>query len=71
MEKNDKMAKKRIFEANNSHSNLLFALPMEEITNFTYDMGVIIEKNGFDTFDLLKDLETVRHNLYTKQNEVI
>ena len=44
MEKNDKMAKKRIFEANNSHSNLLFALPMEEITNFTYDMGVIIEK---------------------------
>ena len=44
LEKNEKMAKKRIFEANNSHSNLLFALPMEEITNFTYDMGVIIEK---------------------------
>jgi hypothetical protein len=44
---------------------------MEEITNFTYNMGVIIEQNDFDTFDLLKDLETARHNLHTKQKQVI
>ena len=34
-------------------------------------MGAIIEQNDSNTFDLLKDLETARHNLYTKQNEVI
>jgi len=70
MEKNESMAKKRFLKGNNSHYNLFFVLPTEEITNLTYDMGVIIEQDDFDTLDLLKDLETARHyNLYTKQKE--
>jgi hypothetical protein len=32
-------------------------------------MGVVIENDDFDIFDLLKDLETMRHNLYNKQKQ--
>jgi len=30
-------------------------------------MGVIIEEDDFDTFDMLKELEIARSNMYDKQ----
>lgn len=44
MEKNERMAKKRNLEGNNSYSNLFFVLPIEEIINLTNDMGVIMSR---------------------------
>jgi hypothetical protein len=42
-------------------------LPIEELSLVTTDMGISIEENDFDTFDLLKNLEIARNELYQKQ----
>lgn len=69
MEKNQKMAKKRNLEGNPSCSNSFSTLPIEEIAKVSTDMGVVVEESDFDTFDLLKDLEKARGDLYKKQSE--
>ena len=68
-EKNERMAKKRNLEANCSSQNMFYVLPIEEIIELTTSMGVDIDKNDFGTFDLLKDLECARYDLFTKQKE--
>lgn len=52
-----------------THPTIFFVLPINEINSLSSDMGVVIENDYFDIFDLLKDLETMRHNLYNKQKQ--
>lgn len=61
------MARKRNLEGNISQYNSFSALPVEDTVNVFADMGVIVDSNDFDTFDLLRDLEQARNNLYKKQ----
>jgi hypothetical protein len=42
-------------------------LPIEEIVSISVDMGVVINHDDFATFNLLKDLEQARDELYSKQ----
>lgn len=68
-EKTEKITRKRNLEGNTSSCNSFSALPVEDVVSVSADMGVVLDKNDFATFDLLKDLETARHNLYEKQNK--
>jgi hypothetical protein len=52
------------------NKNSFSLLPIEEIVTISADMGVIINHDDFDTFNLLKDLEQARDNLYSKQCEL-
>jgi len=65
-EKTLQMAKKRNLEGNPSRINSFSVLPIEEIMNVTSNMGVDLNENDFDTFNLLKDLEKARDDLYHK-----
>lgn len=69
-EKTERMAKKRNMEGTCSTHNMFFVLPIDEIAELTTGMGVNIDVNDFGTFDLLKDLEFTRHDLFVKQKEV-
>jgi len=70
MEKNQKMAQKRNLEGNPSTKyNSFSVLPIEELVHVTADMGVALDENDFDMFNLLKDLEKARSDLYQKQTE--
>lgn len=70
MEKCDLMAQKNNLEGNLNKSNSFSVLPIEDIVNQYSSMGFIVENNDFGTFDLLKDLERARNDLFVKQNEV-
>jgi len=63
------MARKRNLEGNTSCYNSFSALPDVDIVDMSAEMGVILDKNDFDTFDLLRDLEQARNNLYQKQSD--
>lgn len=67
MEKNLKMAKKGNLEGNPSSFNCFSVLLIEEMVNVTSNMGIDLNENDFDTFNLLKDLEKARDDLYYKQ----
>lgn len=69
-EKNERMARKQNLEGNCSNDNMFSALPIEEIADLSSTMGVDIDKNDFGTFDLLKDLECARHELFNKQKVI-
>lgn len=71
MEKNQKMARKRNLEGNPPNSNSFSVLSIEEFVLITTDMGVAVDENDFDTFNLLKDLEKARNDLYQKQTEKV
>jgi hypothetical protein len=55
MEKNERMTKKRNLEGNTTQHNSFSALPIDDIVNITANMGVIVDENDSDTFDLLKE----------------
>jgi hypothetical protein len=61
------MAKKGNLEGNPSSFNYFSVLPIEEMVNVTSNMGIDLNENDFDTFNLLKDLEKARDDLYYKQ----
>lgn len=63
------MAEKRNLEGNTSTSNSFATLQVEEIISIIASMGVDMSVNDFDTFNLLKDLEIARDNLYHKQKK--
>ena len=69
MEKVSKLAKKHNLEGNSKNQNVFSLLPIEEIVTISADMGVAINHEDFETFDLLKDLEQARGDLYNKQCE--
>lgn len=66
-EKNKIMAKKRCMEGNSSHTVALFDIQNTKMCSLAKNMGVIIEEEDFDTFDMLKELKIARSNLYDKQ----
>lgn len=70
MEKNAKMAMKINLEGNSSCSNSFAALPIEDIVSMSHSMGVNIENDSFETFNLLKNLEQARGDLYKKQDVI-
>jgi len=67
MNKVTKMTQKQNLEGNSKNKNSFSLLPIEEIVTISADMGVIINHDDFDTFNLLKDLEQARGDLYSKQ----
>jgi hypothetical protein len=60
------MAKKRNLEGTCPNQNMFSVLPIDEITELTSSMGIDIDSSDFGTFDLLKDLECARHDLFVK-----
>lgn len=69
MEKNDRMAQKRNLEGNSKNPKPISVLPIDEIIHITANMGVAINSEDFETFDLIRDLEKARDDLYLKQCE--
>jgi hypothetical protein len=67
MDKVTKMAQQRNLESNSKNTNSFSMLPSEEIVSISVDMGVVINHDDFATFNLLKDLEQVRDESYSKQ----
>jgi hypothetical protein len=65
-EKGEMMAKKRNLEGTCPNQNMFSVLPIDEITELTSSMGIDIDSSDFGTFDLLKDLECARHDLFVK-----
>jgi len=68
-EKNERMARKRNLEGTCSNQNMFSILSIEVITDLATDMEVEVDNSDFGTFDLLKDLECARHDLFVKQKE--
>lgn len=66
-EKTDRMAQKRNLEGNSKKPVPISVLHVDEIVNITANMGVTINSENFDTFDLIKDLARARDDLYSKQ----
>lgn len=64
---NERMAKKRNLEGNNTSTNSFAGLSIEEVNCLANKMGVIFELGNFNYFDMLKDLEIARNNLYFKK----
>ena len=67
MEKVEKRAQKANLEGNSSNNNSFSVLPNEVIGAITSCMGIVVEEDDFDTFNLSKDLEKTRDDLYHKQ----
>lgn len=64
-EKNERIAKKRNLEGNSF--NMFSALHSDVIVDTALDMGIIINRNDFGTFNLLNDLEIARSELHNRQ----
>jgi hypothetical protein len=64
------MARKRNLEGNYSSQNMFSTLPIDDIIELTSGMGVEIDASDFGIFDMLKDLECARHDLFVKQKEI-
>lgn len=64
------MAKKRNLEGTCPNQNMFSALLVDDILDLAVDMGVDVDSSDFGTFDLLKDLECARHDLFVKQKNV-
>lgn len=59
--------RKRNLEGTNlSNANSFAVLENHEIANLANNMGIVINENGFDKIDFMKDLEIARHNLDNK-----
>ena len=67
MEKVEKRAQKANLAGNSSNYNSFSVLPNEDIAAITSCMGIVVEEEDFDTFNVIKDLEKVRDDLYHKQ----
>lgn len=63
------MAQKKNLEGNPQNSNSFSVLPIEDLIIVTNNMGISIPKDNFATFDLLKDLENARHDLFKRRDE--
>jgi len=64
MERNTQGASfKGIYSNHNSFSVLLD----DDISHITSCMGIVVEENSIDTFNLIRDLEKTRDDLYQKQ----
>lgn len=68
-EKNERIAQKRNLEGNPVNANSFSVLPVEELISISCNMGIAIQNDAFDTFNLIRDLEKARNDLYLKQSE--
>jgi hypothetical protein len=50
-----------------SNYNSFSVLLDDDISHITSCMGIVVEDNNFDTFNLIRDLEKARDDLYQKQ----
>lgn len=66
-EKTERMAKKRNLEGNTSNQNMFSTLANDVIAELSASMGINPDNNDYATFDLLKDLECARQELYSKE----
>lgn len=67
MEKNERMAAKRNLEGNSKNCNSFASLTVDEIAHLSSDMGIAMNNNNFETFDLIKELEKARNDLHNKK----
>lgn len=70
-EKNEKMAKKRNLEGNTNTTSMFSELHDDTLKQLSSDMGILVDKVNFATFDMLKELEIARNNLHSKHQEAI
>jgi cyclophilin family peptidyl-prolyl cis-trans isomerase len=68
-EKNEAMAKKRNLEGNSKAYCNLSDIDNLTLNDLAKNMGVIVQKEIFVTFDMIKDLEAARNCLYSKQHK--
>jgi hypothetical protein len=55
-----------------SSAHLLFSdLTVDTLKILSADMGVVVDQNHFDTFDIMKELEISRNKLYAKTTEKV
>jgi hypothetical protein len=66
-EKIEKAAQIKNLEGNSTRANSFSILSVEDIINVSSDMGIVLDDKDFDTFDLLKQLECARNELFLKQ----
>lgn len=66
-EKIEKAAQIKNLEGNSTRANSFSVLSVEDIINVSSDMGIVLDDKDFDTFDLLKQLECARNELFLKQ----
>jgi len=69
MEKIEKAGAKKNLEGNSTTTNSFSILSVDDIIHTTTDMGILVDSNNFDTFDLINELENARNDLYHKQIE--
>jgi hypothetical protein len=67
-ERNEIMAQKRCLEGNSTHAVSFSELSNNDMCSIAKNMGVVISEDDFDTFDVVKELELARANLYEKQH---
>jgi hypothetical protein len=68
-EKNDIMAKKRNLEGNTSSKFTISELSHNSMHDMSKKMGVIVDNSTNNSFDLLKEIENARLNLFNKQQK--
>jgi hypothetical protein len=55
-----------------SSAHLLFSdLTVDTLKNLSADMGVLVDQNHFDAFDIMKELEISRNKLYAKTTKKV
>lgn len=69
-EKNEVIAKKRNLEGNLNLPHHLSDVDNLELDSMAKNMGVVVQKDHFATFDLIKDLELARNCLYSWQKKL-
>lgn len=69
VEKNERMAQQRNLEGNSKKPTSFSMLPTGDIIHISANMGVNINHDDFETFELIRDLEKARDDLYMKQCE--
>lgn len=70
LDKYEALAKKRSLEGNSKKHQNISELDNIMLDCLAKDMGVVVQDNGFATFDLIKDLETARNCLYDKHQNM-
>jgi hypothetical protein len=68
-EKNDIMAKKRNLEGNTSSKFTISELSHNSMHDMSKKMGVIVDNSTSNSFDLLKEIENARLNLFNEQQK--
>lgn len=65
-EKTDLMAKKRNLKGNTTSTSMFSNLHHDDLHVISKKMGVIVEIENSNSFDILKEIETARMNLFNK-----